>query len=221
MVEPMAESAATGDELLTAIEALDQALGYEAGTAEAVELLAAADRASRNATTAEPGNALAHWLQANVAYNQASRFYRIGDQEAAAARMRDMKSSLREAVTNRDEVRTASLVTEIEADYYLLIQRETDKAVERFMAMTRPDQPMQSQLRGHWMLAGIYAGDWGTAEQPIVDPEKARRHVIEILANWADSPEAKLLKQWLRWDEATEQTEFNHLPRMNVELTGA
>jgi hypothetical protein len=220
MVAPMANGVATSNELLTAIEALDQALAYDAGSEESIELLSTADQASKNAATAEPRNALAHWLQANVAYNQASRLYRIGDTKAATARMREMKNSLGRAVEFRDTVKTPSLVTEIEADYYLLIDRKITEAVDRYLAMIRPDQPLQSQLRGHWMLAGIYAGDWGNAEQPIVDADKARRHITEILANWPDSPEAKLLKKWLRWDDRQEQTDFNYLPRLNTELSG-
>ncbi len=216
VTEPLAGSAATTSELLTALEALDQALGYEAGSDESVALLETAERASNNAASAEPKNSLAHWLQANVAYNQASRFYQSGDQESANARMRDMKSSLNRAVENRNLVQTESLKTEIEADYYLLIRREPEKAIERYLALTKPDQPLQSQLRGHWMLAGIYAGDWGTAGEDVVDTAKSRRHLVEILANWPDSPETSLLKQWLRWDESKEQTEFDYLPQLNT-----
>lgn len=220
MMAPMAKGVATSGELLTAIEALDQALAYEAGSEESIELLKTADLASNNAAQAEPRNALAHWLQANVAYNQASRLYRTGDAEAAKARMREMKNSLIRAVEFRESVKTPSLVTEIEADYYLLVDRKPAEAIDRYLAMTKPDQPRQSQLRGHWMLAGIYAGDWGHAESAVVDADKARRHVTEMLANWPDSPESKLLKAWLRWDDRQEQTEFNYLPRLNTELSG-
>ena len=101
-------------------------------------------------------------------------------------------------------------------EYLASRERKPEEAVDRYLAMTKPDQPLQSQLRGHWMLAGIYAGDWGNAGQPIVDVEKSRRHLTEILANWPDSPEAKLLKEWLRWDDKQEQTEFNYLPRLNA-----
>ena len=68
------------------------------------------------------------------------------------------------------------------------------------------------------MLAGIYAGDW-SVEESNVDPGLARETVVQILANWPDSPEASLLKQWLRWDETMEQTQFNYLPRLNVKLS--
>ena len=86
------------------------------------------------------------------------------------------------------------------------------------MELIKVNQPIQSQLRGHWMLAGIYAGDWGNAGKPIVDAEQSRRHITEILSNWPDSPEAKLLKQWLRWDDTKQQTDFNFLPSLNSDL---
>ena len=208
----LAKSDATRDELLSALESLEQALGYESGSAEATALLQQADRSSRAAIVAEPTNALAHWLQANVAYNQGASLFRGGEKEAAAKRRNDVRASLSEAVKYRKSLEMPSLATEIEADYYLLSNREIGKAVERYLALTKRDQPSKSQLRGHWMLAGIFAGDWGVAESEIVNAEKARYHMTHVLANWPDSPEAKLLKKWLRWDEATQETEFNHLP---------
>ncbi len=213
---PLAQSPATHDELMTAIESLDQALAFEAGDQESDELLAQADAASKNALKAEPRNALAHWLQSNVAYNLALREFRHGNPAEAEKQLAAMKKSLAAAVANREAIPVPSLLTEIEADYYLLVRREAKPAAERYSQMTDLAQPLQSQLRGHWMLAGIYAGDWGLAQDPIVDAEKARFHIVEILANWPDSPEAKLLKEWLRWDESKRETEFNYLPTIHV-----
>jgi hypothetical protein len=217
ITQPMAKNAATHDDLLTALEALEQALAYEAGSDDSAELLDTADRASKKAISAEPKNALGHWLQANVAYNQASRHYRTGNAEEAKARMRDVRTSLGEAVKNRIGLEPQSLLIEIEADYYLN-ERQPEEAVKRYLELTKLDQPLQSQLRGHWMLAGIYAGDWGNAQKAIVDASESRRHITEILANWPDSAEAKLLKQWLRWDDTKEQTDFNYLPSLNTGL---
>ncbi|MDG2224450.1 MAG: VWA domain-containing protein [Rubripirellula sp.] len=217
---PLSASTSTNDNLLTAMEALEQALAFESGSAESVDLLETADQSSKDARTAEPSNGIAHWLNANVAYNQASRLYEIGNNEAAKQKMNEMRASLSEALKHRQAIASKSLVTEIEADYYLLVARDAAKAVERYTAMTALDQPRQSQLRGHWMLSGIRAGDWGTAEQSVVDPAESRRHLIEIMANWPASPETQLLKQWMRWDETTEQTQFNYLPTVNLGLTG-
>jgi tetratricopeptide (TPR) repeat protein len=219
MSAPLSTNESTNDNLLTAIEALEQALAYESASEESVELLEKADQASKNARSAEPTNGIAHWLQANVAYNQASRLYQLGQTEAAKRRMDEMRTSLAEAVKQRQTIASPSLVTEVEADYYLLVARDSEKAIERYEAMTASDQPLQSQLRGNWMLSGVRAGDWGLAEQSTVDLDASRRHVIQILSNWPDSPEASLLKQWLRWDDTKEQTQFDYLPKVNLGLT--
>ena len=208
----LANSDATRDELLSAMEALDHALAFETGSDAANEFLDLANRASRSAIAAEPDNAMAHWLQANVAYNQAASLFRRGDRKAAAERMNDMRSALGESIKYRENLRLPGLKTEVEADYYLLMRRDPEKAVERYVQLTEKSQPSASQLRGHWMLAGIHAGDWGTSGQPVVDPDKSRYHITQVLANWPDSPEANLLKRWLRWDETNQQTEFNYLP---------
>ncbi len=69
------------------------------------------------------------------------------------------------------------------------------------------------------MLSGFRAVYWCLSEQSTVDLYASRRHVIQILSNWPDSPEASLLKQWLRWDDTKEQTQFDYLPKVNLGLT--
>ena len=150
--QPLAKTPATHDELMAAVESLDQALAFEAGEDEAAILLAEADAASRNALTAEPLNPLAHWLQANVAYNLALREFRKGNPAVAQRYLANMKQSMSEAVQNRQQLSVASLVTEIEADYYLMVQRQPEQAIERYEKLTDPAQPLASQLRGHWMF---------------------------------------------------------------------
>jgi hypothetical protein len=215
--QPIGNSEATTDSLLAAMEALEQSLAFEAGSEESVQLLETADRESKNAVQAESKNPVAHWLQANVAYNQAARLYRTSQIEAARKRAADVRRSLGEAIKFRKSLQNESLVIEIEADFHLHEGRP-EESVQRYLKLTEPNRPQQSQLRGHWMLAGIYAGDWGNTSKPIVNPDEARRHVIEILANWSESPEASLLKEWLRWDETKERTEFNYLPQLNTGL---
>ncbi len=215
--QPLANDVSTSREILAAMEALEQSLALEAGDTASVALLEQANTSLKAALTADGKNALAHWLAANVAYNQATRLFKLGQKEAAETLMREMKSSLRRAIRERSDVDVPSFVTEIEADYALLVDRNTAKAIEKYKELTSEDMPLQSQLRGHWMLAGIYAGDWSVGDS-VTDPKLARQHIVQILANWPDSPEATLLKQWLRWNDSLEQTEFNYLPRMNAEL---
>ena len=92
---PIASDAGTSPEILAAMEALEQSLASVAGDESSVELLKQADASCRAALVSEPGNALAHWLSSNVAYNQALRLFKTGETTKAEERMREMKSSLR------------------------------------------------------------------------------------------------------------------------------
>jgi hypothetical protein len=48
------------------------------------------------------------------------------------------------------------------------------------------------------MLAGIYLGDWGVAQTApeLVDINRARAHIIAILARWPNEPEARFYKKY-------------------------
>lgn len=220
---PIAENSATAAELLSAIESLDQALAYRAGSEESVSLLKSASQSAGAAADAEPRNPIAHWLRAGANFNLAAHQFGTGDAATAKNSMLEFKSALRRAEREVDRAESSALATEIRADHALLIRNEVDRAIELYGQLTAHTMPLSSQLRGHWMLAGIHAGDWGVAGS-VVDLEKSREHVIEILANWPESPQAVQLKQWLLWDDSSDQTKHNFLPLINSELgkmTGA
>lgn len=221
MTQSMADSASTSAELLVALESLEQALEYDTRSDKSEKLLKVARQASEAAGEAEKRNPLAHWLQANVAYNQSAHLFQVGNKPAASQRREDMKKALNAAFRWREQILMGSLKSEVIGDYALLVKGDLAAAVEQYESMTKRDQPLATQLRGHWMLAGIYAGDWGAAGSPVVDSAKARRHVMEVMSNWPDSPQATLLKRWLKYDETTQQTQYNYLPIVNVEFTGA
>ena len=113
--------------------------------------------------------------------------------------------------------------TEIEADFALLVQRNVGQAIQKYqeLAGTDPksDTNIHSALRAHWMLAGIYSGDWGVAEK-FVDKEQARQHLIQILAFWWDSPEANFIKNSLRWSAEEQKTMFPNFPLQNETVVG-
>ena len=218
MNEPLANDVDTSSELLAAMEALQQSLALTVGDDDSAALLEQARLSGESAINAEPRNSLGHWLLANVAFNQAAAAYKQGDSETARQQMLKMKSSLRRAIRERREIESASLIAEIEADSELLVNADYKAAIEQYQNLLAPEQPLASQLRGHWMLAGIYAGDWGV-EKEFVDTKKTREHILQILANWPESPEAALLKRWLQWDEEAEKTRYNHLPKMHLDLS--
>ena len=218
MQQPMADDPATSKELLVALETLEQSLAFNAGSTESVALLESAKASAESAIAAEPRNAIGHWLRANIAFNQAVHAYQTGASDKAKSQMLVMKSSLRRAMRERREIESVSLTAEIEADHDLLVNRDYESAIKKYQSLTAEDQPLALQLRGHWMLAGIYAGDWGV-DQQFVDSTKTRQHIIQILADWPESAETKLLKRWLQWDEDAEKTRFDHVPKIHVDLS--
>ena len=215
--EPLAKTVATRKEILAAIESLEQALGLPAGSKESLVLLERAAASVTTAAAAESRNPLVSWLGSNIAYNLASYRFAAGESAAAEAQMAEMGLSLSRAYRGRREVKLPSLATEIEADYSLLVAHDVKVAIAGYELMTKPEQPSSTQRRGHWMLSGIYAGDWGVDES-IVNPQAARQHLVEILANWPESPEADLLRKWMRWDDSAGKTKFSYLPIVNRQL---
>jgi hypothetical protein len=214
---PIASTAATRKEVLAAMESLEQALGLPAGSEDSLSLLTRASTSIAAAAGAEPRNPLVHWLGANTAYNLAAYQYGTGNTAEGESQMKEMGRYLSRAYRGRSDVKLPSLVTEIEADHALLVSRDIKTAINQYQAMTQPEQPSATRRRGHWMLSGIYAGDWGVAESA-VDPVMAREHLVMILSNWPESPEAELLRTWMRWDDSVGKTKFSYLPIVNRQL---
>jgi tetratricopeptide (TPR) repeat protein len=206
--------------LLEGKEALEQALAYPVGRPEAVELLATAAEALSKAAAADEENPLPHFLLASCLYNQARAEQDAGDVEGARKTMRQFAQQLREAYRHRGNRKDAALTAEIEADFALLIRGNAADAVKRYEALLAedPSADVESARRAHWMLAGIFSGDWGV-DKSVVDRSKARDHLKQLLALWPDSHEATLIKQALRWDDAKGRTRFEHVPKENGELT--
>ncbi|TWU03300.1 vWA domain-containing protein [Neorhodopirellula pilleata] len=216
---PIAGNASTTSAVLTAIGSLEQSLGEAIGSDQSQRWLDRAEAAAKQAIEQEPDNGLAHWVLANVSFNQASALFRDQIEDRATEAMKDCKSALRLAYNQRDKIGSQPLALEVEADFRLLARRETDQAITLYEKMTDPEMPSDTQRRGHWMLSGLYAGDWGVAEE-VVDAKLARQHTVAILAGWPDSPEAEQLRQWLQWDETRDETRHNYLPKLNEALPG-
>lgn len=205
--------------LLTAMGALEQALGLPIGSDESDRMLAQAKAAASLAIQTEPANPMANWLLANVAFNQASSYFRAGEKDQAKEAMKQCRSSLRLADQRKEEIKSSALQLEIEADYRLIARKDFDAAIEIYRQMIAPGMPEETQARGHWMLSGLYAGDWGI-DASSVEPQRSREHVIALLSGWPERPESDLLRRWLQWDEQTKTTRHNHLPRLNDVLVG-
>lgn len=218
LTDSLASSPATTREILAALEALEQSLGYLVGDPASNELLRTAATAAEAALKDEPRNGVAHWLLANTNFNLAQQAIGAGNQDEADSHMQTMVRSLERAYRFRDTIASASLSKEIASDYVLLADRDVSLAIKRYEAIAS-DRGVSSSVRrrAHWMLTGIYAGDW-SVDAEHVDPSKAREHAIAILANWEKSPEAELLRTWLRWDPKSNKTESPYLPKSNARL---
>lgn len=218
LTDSLAESPATTREILAALEALEQALGRIVGDPASSALLTTATLAAETALKDEPRNGVAHWLLANIHFNLAQQAFAAGEQEEAESHMQSMARSLGRAYRYRDTIASSSLSKEIASDYVLLVDRDIPLAIKRYETLAS-DRGISSGVRrrAHWMLTGIYAGDWAVAAEH-VDPAKARDHAIAILANWEKSPEAELLRTWLRWDPKSNKTETPYLPKSNAQL---
>lgn len=219
IITPVSNSVGARTDALAALESLEQALAFETGNAEGVALLKQAARHLERAVDADPRNPFVHLLQASCSLNLARHYQQLGDDVAATKAMQAFSEALKRAYRDRDNTPDPHVTKEIEADYQLLIRRDCPAAIQLYeeLARVQEDTKLHPALRAHWMLAGIYSGDWGVDEAQI-DPAKARGHLIAILAHWEDSPEAAFIKRHMRWNEEKGKNLFAHFPRSNEPL---
>jgi hypothetical protein len=215
---PLAAEEPVAAHLRAALEAMEQALAYPLGATEGALLLSRAERHLSAALETDTRNPLGHQLLANVLYNQAQAQLQGGQTDAAEQSMRGFASALRRAYRERERATHQAVQDEIAGDYALLIARDVPAAIAAYQRLLEaPETSLNSALRAHWMLAGIYSGDWQVPPDT-ADPERARKHVVQILAHWENSSEAVYLKKALRWNDESGSTHYDHLPRPNAPL---
>lgn len=161
-------------------------------------------------------NVIDHWLQANVLHNLAMAKHAAGDQQGRDQALNELRDVLRTARINLTETKrfSPSLRGEIQADYELLCGQDVAKAIERYEGLvSKPNQiSSETRRRAHWMLAGIYSGDWGVGPG-FRDAAKARQQILALLTQWPDSREATAFRKWLGWDEKTQESTYPYVPR--------
>ncbi|MGE0756989.1 MAG: hypothetical protein AB7O38_08215 [Pirellulaceae bacterium] len=216
LLRPVANNVAARPDLLTGFEALEQALAYPIGDAAAQKLLVQAEEALNRAVAADPRNPFAHMLVASCQYNLSHVAANAGQAEAAQARMQQMVGALKRAFLERKNAQVELLTLEITADHQLLVNKNFQEAIKVYeqLATAPNDATLHTALRAHWMLAGIYSGDWH-APAEVVNPQKAREHLINILAHWPESPEASFIKTSLRWSEEKGRNQLETVPLQN------
>ena len=213
VVRPVATLPETRDQILVGFDLLEQSLAYQVGEPDGLEKLKQAEIQLRKATRRDPRNALAQHLLGNCYFNQARHFEQESDEKLAQQKARAFGGALQLAKRNRSSADQNTQI-EIDADYELYLGDVT-KAVESYRRLTGAEDPAERNLhmalRAHWMLAGIYSGDFDVAAE-IVNGNLARDHLLHILAEWPDSYQADLIRRYMRWDEESAETKHNHLP---------
>jgi hypothetical protein len=203
-------------QLLGAFEALEQALDYSAGDPRGGDLLNKAEAEIAKLLASQPEHAFAHTLLASCRYNQAKILEAAGQMDEAKDRFARSMDSLKEAYRLRNQLVDRLTRLEVEADYGLMVAKDYPAAIKAYEQIVSFSEasPLQTALRAHWMLAGIYKGAWDIARDnpAIADPDKAKHHIMEILAYWPESVEAAAIKRYLLWDEQKNRSRTPYLP---------
>ena len=219
LTTPVSNNVQTADRMLVAYDLLERVAGLEAGHADADPLLGEAKLALEEALRQDPRNPIAHQLMASCHFNLAQVQKRRGTPQSAQQEFESARAELERAKSLRNARRIPEEVkTEISADYALLGQKDVEEAIRLYESLTgviaEGTSPIQLHLalRAHWMLAGIYSGDWGVPDT-FIQPEKAKLHLKSILAHWPKSHEAEFIRRQLRWNHQTGENSFEHYPR--------
>ncbi len=204
--------------LLEAYELLEQAAGMDSANPDSAAFLMTARWTLESAAKIDPNNPIAHQLLANCCFSQAQVAEASGKSEQAAKEFGVARAELERAKSTRDRPTVSNDVkTEILADYALLAEKDVQQAISLYERLTDVSASGQDAvqlhlaLRAHWMLAGIFSGDWGVGEE-FVDASKAREHLTAILAYWPQSAEADYVRTKLRWNDEAGQSEFEYYP---------
>ncbi len=165
----------------------------------------------------EPDNPLINALLANVYFGQFQILHANND-SAATGKRRLANQFAGEAKKNSGRVLEADQL-EIDADFNFY-RGNFQQAAALYKQMAERGDTLAHVERARWMLAGIYAGDWGISKSnsELVDAGKARQQIVQLMAFFEESPHTRLLEKYLLWDEAHGSTLSASLPRTHVGL---
>jgi tetratricopeptide (TPR) repeat protein len=174
----------------------------DAASGDTADVLAAAVERFEQALQFEPDNAFAQLMLASASLNLAKhRDHEANTKKAYAA--------LTAAYENREKSPSAAVREEIMGDYALLVQKDFRKAAEHYTRLATDEsfRGTRFALRAHWMLAGIFMGDWGVndyekdlpkeklKEMGVVNLDLAREHIVAILAHWDGTPQSDFFRR--------------------------
>jgi len=171
---------------------LEEAAGYPRGETESLELTKQAEISLTQLIERDSSNAAALMLLASCAANRDAR-------ETLVERLKQA-GQIAAGLPEGDLLRL-----EIEGDIALYVTQSPAEAIERYqLLLEKAPEMSRTALRATWILAGIYLGDWGinadrlyTAFSVKDCQNNARTHILSMLANWPDSPEARFYDRYI------------------------
>jgi len=196
LTAPVSSNVRARRELLAGLDLLEQALAYPRGSLKAAELLDRAVLKLGAAARLDAKNPFIHAMLANCHFNLAKT-------DQTGEHYEKCLDSLKTAYDLRLNATSDAVRLEVEADYALLVKHDVAEAISIYeMTLLEPERrlDLRRALRAHWMLAGIYSGDWNVPAG-FVDTKKAREHILQVLAHWEDSPEARFYKDAFEWKD--------------------
>ncbi|MFO0915387.1 MAG: vWA domain-containing protein [Pirellulales bacterium] len=217
---PVANRPDSRTQILTAFRKLEESLAYKAGDPQAAPLLADAERLLTSSLQVDEDrqNYWAYWLLANCYLNQIHQHREESERQMLMNRFAE---ALTRAYLYSSEGGCPEYERkEIEAGFYLLVPQDKDvaRAAQLYAELARPEgrTNWETARRATWMLSGIYAGDFGVEaadpDHKVVDLKKSREELVKLLAFWEESPEARIIKQEMRWDPARGETLHPYRP---------
>lgn len=169
-------------------------------------------------TLNHPKHAYAHTLLASCYFNQAKMLEAMGttQQDQHRTVFKQALEAIEHAHAGVEQVPDQLMRWEIKADYQLLVKQNASAAADLYQKITQFNNNSNwgQSLRAHWMLAGIYAGDWQVAEvsPEIVNTEKTLEHLAEIIVGWPDSNESYAIHKYLMLDDKTDTNRSPYFP---------
>lgn len=193
---PYGKEYRVSEKILKGLNHLEKSVEFKTGETGASNDLKKAFLQLTSALKIEPDNVHAHFFLASCLYNL--------DHAGADGETSNNSGAFKEHLKRAFELRTKSVTNdirlEIEGDYQLFVECNVDAAIKSYRAIHENGAASEKSLkRANWMLAGIYAGEWGAGSHHL-NLKESRIHVLNILARYESSSEAKFFKKQMNWD---------------------
>ncbi len=186
----LSQSSETLRELMQGYSKLEDAIRFTSDNPEGQKLTDGAAAAFQNVLDKEPDSIIAHLLLASCHLNR--------NQKDAAKRSLTTARELATSLEDDDPLRW-----EIEADHAWVVNSDFAAAINGYRRILKSVEAKHSRvaLRAHWMLAGFMLRTVPQVTELVPDSvqrlDEARQHILAILVNWPESPEARFYGRYV------------------------